>query len=53
MFEGHDTTASALSWMLFNMAKHPEHQEKCRNEVDKLLDKKSVEEIEWYVIREV
>ncbi|XP_072033186.1 uncharacterized protein [Amphiura filiformis] len=47
MFEGHDTTASAISWMLYNMARHPEYQQRCRNEVDKLLDKKSVDEIEW------
>ncbi|OXB78944.1 UNVERIFIED_CONTAM: hypothetical protein H355_013824 [Colinus virginianus] len=26
MFEGHDTTASAVSWLLYSMALHPEHQ---------------------------
>ncbi|XP_061005531.1 CCAAT/enhancer-binding protein zeta-like [Dama dama] len=36
MFEGHDTTASGLSWVLYNLAKHPEYQERCRQEVDDL-----------------
>jgi cytochrome P450 family 4 subfamily B polypeptide 1 len=38
MFEGHDTTASGISWMLYNMAKHPEHQAKCHEEVDAFFD---------------
>ncbi|EOA94327.1 Cytochrome P450 4F14, partial [Anas platyrhynchos] len=27
MFEGHDTTASGLAWLLYNLAHHPQHQE--------------------------
>lgn len=45
MFAGHDTTASALSWTLYNLARFPEHQEKCREEIDAVLGSK--EEFEW------
>lgn len=37
LFEGHDTTASGISWALYNLAAHPEYQEKCRNEVKEVL----------------
>ncbi|XP_053388474.1 cytochrome P450 4F6-like [Mercenaria mercenaria] len=37
LFEGHDTTASAISWILYSLAKHPEYQEKCRKEINDLL----------------
>ncbi|XP_059107755.1 leukotriene-B4 omega-hydroxylase 3 isoform X2 [Peromyscus eremicus] len=47
MFEGHDTTASGLSWILYNLAKHPEYQERCRQEVRELLKDREPEEIEW------
>ncbi|XP_032765672.1 cytochrome P450 4F6-like [Rattus rattus] len=47
MFGGHDTTASALSWILYNLARHPEHQERCRQEVRELLRDREPEEIEW------
>ncbi|XP_013360518.1 PREDICTED: leukotriene-B4 omega-hydroxylase 3-like [Chinchilla lanigera] len=47
MFEGHDTTASGLSWALYNLARHPEYQERCRQEVRELLRGREPEEIEW------
>ncbi|XP_031206305.1 cytochrome P450 4F4 isoform X3 [Mastomys coucha] len=47
MFEGHDTTASGLSWILYNLARHPEHQERCRQEVQELLKDRQSIEIEW------
>ncbi|XP_049643714.1 cytochrome P450 4F3-like [Suncus etruscus] len=47
MFEGHDTTASGLSWVLFNLAQHPEHQERCREEVEALLRGRAAQEVEW------
>ncbi|XP_057633831.1 cytochrome P450 4F5 isoform X2 [Chionomys nivalis] len=47
MFGGHDTTASGLSWTLYNLARHPEYQERCRQEVRELLRDREPEEIEW------
>ena len=37
MFRGHDTTTSGMSWTLYCLAKHPEHQEKVREEVRNVL----------------
>lgn len=37
MFEGHDTTASSISWILYALALHPEHQQRCREEIQRLL----------------
>jgi cytochrome P450 family 4 subfamily B polypeptide 1 len=45
LFEGHDTTACGLSWSLYCLAKYPEHQEKCRQEVLKVLGDRT--ELEW------
>ncbi|XP_002735912.1 ultra-long-chain fatty acid omega-hydroxylase-like [Saccoglossus kowalevskii] len=53
MFEGHDTTASGISWIFYNLASHPEHQEKCRREIDDILDKKDTDEIEWDDLRRI
>ncbi|XP_077993423.1 leukotriene-B4 omega-hydroxylase 3-like [Glandiceps talaboti] len=47
MFEGHDTTASGLTWIMYNLARHPEHQQKCQEEIDELLDQKDKDELEW------
>ena len=48
-YSGHDTTASGLSWILYNLAKHPEYQERCRQEVQDLLRDRESKEIEWWV----
>ncbi|XP_063794994.1 cytochrome P450 4B1-like isoform X1 [Pseudophryne corroboree] len=45
MFEGHDTTASGISWILYCMAKYPEHQEKCREEIREVLGERNT--VEW------
>ncbi|XP_075395837.1 cytochrome P450 4B1 isoform X2 [Tenrec ecaudatus] len=37
MFEGHDTTTSGISWFLYCMALYPEHQHRCREEVQEIL----------------
>ncbi|XP_077989660.1 cytochrome P450 4F4-like [Glandiceps talaboti] len=47
MFEGHDTTASGISWCLYNLARHPEYQQKCRQEIDELMDSKENKILEW------
>ncbi|XP_053441883.1 cytochrome P450 4F2-like [Nycticebus coucang] len=47
MFGGHDTTSSGLSWVLYNLARHPEYQERCRKEVQEILRDRESEEIEW------
>nr|XP_060619510.1 ultra-long-chain fatty acid omega-hydroxylase-like isoform X2 [Anolis sagrei ordinatus] len=47
MFEGHDTTASGLSWVLYNLAQHPHYQDQCREEIQELLRDRDIEEIEW------
>ncbi|XP_061189752.1 cytochrome P450 4F2-like [Saccostrea echinata] len=38
LFEGHDTTASAISWAIYCLAKYPEEQEKIYQEVTSVLD---------------
>ncbi|CAI9620599.1 unnamed protein product [Staurois parvus] len=45
MFEGHDTTASGISWTLYCMATQPEHQNKCREEIRELLGGRNT--LEW------
>ncbi|KND04552.1 uncharacterized protein SPPG_00277 [Spizellomyces punctatus DAOM BR117] len=41
LFEGHDTTASGLVWIMYALAKYPEFQELARKEVDGVLDGKT------------
>ncbi|TSK34902.1 Cytochrome P450 4B1 [Bagarius yarrelli] len=48
MFEGHDTTASGISWIFYSMACNPDHQKKCREEIQQVLMGKDT--MEWYSI---
>ncbi|XP_035685680.1 cytochrome P450 4F11-like [Branchiostoma floridae] len=45
LFEGHDTTASGISWALYHLAKHPEYQDRCRGEAEGLLQGRT--EMSW------
>ncbi|XP_066538734.1 cytochrome P450 4T8 [Hoplias malabaricus] len=45
MFEGHDTTASGLAWIMYSLASNPEHQDKCREEIIQVLGGK--DRIDW------
>uniref|UniRef100_A0A3P8TAA8 Cytochrome P450, family 4, subfamily F, polypeptide 3 n=1 Tax=Amphiprion percula TaxID=161767 RepID=A0A3P8TAA8_AMPPE len=47
MFAGHDTTASAICWTLYNLARHSHYQEKCRQEVMDVTQEQDGHEIEW------
>ena len=48
MFEGHDTTSSALSFFIYNIATNPDAQERCREEIDSVMGKYGDEDkLEW------
>ncbi|XP_060068942.1 cytochrome P450 4A25-like [Ylistrum balloti] len=47
LFEGHDTTASAISWILYALATHPEHQTKVQEEIDHVLEGRESGRLEW------
>ncbi|KAF5314795.1 hypothetical protein D9758_017506 [Tetrapyrgos nigripes] len=38
---GHETTASTTTWLLYELARHPEYQVKIRGEIDEIRDRKS------------
>ncbi|KAK3102082.1 hypothetical protein FSP39_008602 [Pinctada imbricata] len=47
LFEGHDTTASAISWILYSLAEFPEYQTRCQQEIDTILKQNGNTEIQW------
>ncbi|NWY44096.1 CP4V2 protein, partial [Sylvia atricapilla] len=38
MFEGHDTTAAAINWVLYLLGRNPEAQKKVHRELDEVFD---------------
>ncbi|KAK7494515.1 hypothetical protein BaRGS_00014168 [Batillaria attramentaria] len=47
MFEGHDTTASAIAWALYSLCEHPKYQQRVQAEVDHILQGRDSDNIEW------
>ncbi|XP_055670955.1 cytochrome P450 4A4-like isoform X1 [Falco peregrinus] len=45
MFAGHDTTASGISWLFYCLSLHPEHQQRCREEIQGILGDRDT--VEW------
>ena len=45
VFAGHDTTGSTSSFLFYLLAKHPELQQKCRDEVTSVMGDRN--EVEW------
>ena len=46
---GHDTTTSAISWIMYSLAQNPHYQDRCRAEVDAILEDRDSDYIEWLV----
>ena len=47
-FEGHDTTASSVTWTLYELAQHQDIQDRCRQEADEILsDKDDDGYVQW------
>ncbi|ELU04870.1 hypothetical protein CAPTEDRAFT_181976 [Capitella teleta] len=47
LFEGHDTTASSISWALYSFAENPDAQKKAQDEIDAVLEGRDSDFIEW------
>ena len=45
--KGHDTTASAISWCLYNLALHPDIQQRAYEEVDSVVGARDSPLISW------
>ncbi|WAR07533.1 CP4F6-like protein [Mya arenaria] len=44
---GHETTASTALWVLYSLAKNPDYQLKCQQEVDQVLEGRDSDVIKW------
>ncbi|XP_060077843.1 cytochrome P450 4F2-like isoform X3 [Ylistrum balloti] len=47
LFEGHDTTASAISWTLYSLAEHHDIQKRAQQEIDEVLQGRDSDDITW------
>ncbi|CAH1799266.1 unnamed protein product [Owenia fusiformis] len=47
LFEGHDTTASAISWTLYSLAQYPECLAKVQEELDDVIGQDVNQPIKW------
>jgi len=45
LIAGHDTTASSMSWVLYELAQHQDMQERCRQEAEEVLGDRV--DVEW------
>ena len=44
---GHDTTARAISWILYSLAENPDCQLRCQEEIDSVISKTKSGQLEW------
>ncbi|PVD31377.1 hypothetical protein C0Q70_06789 [Pomacea canaliculata] len=47
LFEGHDTTASAISWAMYSLAQHADIQATCQEEIDELFKGRETDDFLW------
>ena len=47
MFEAHDTTACGLSWLMYNLARHPDIQKRAQQEIDEVLKDREDSHFTW------
>ncbi|XP_069134830.1 cytochrome P450 4A25-like isoform X1 [Argopecten irradians] len=45
LFEGHDTTAAAISWAIYALAKYPQEQERLATEAEQVIGSRTC--VEW------
>lgn len=50
---GYETTSSAISWALYNLALHPDHQKMCQKEIDTLTKTSTDDYMCWNDLQEL
>ncbi|BFZ18234.1 hypothetical protein BsWGS_21273 [Bradybaena similaris] len=53
LFEGHDTTASAISWALYSIAEHQDIQKRIQEELDNQMFGRTNEDVLWEDLTEL